>query len=133
MLLGDKRKKNQSTMSEVSNAFEQFRLAGPILFALVDRARQDLVVQLAGAGDKGVNVTTLAEDSHLSRPAISHHLKVLKDAGIVSTHKEGTQIFYKLDIKDKAVKLKNLTKALETLIRQADILEDRSGDPVTGD
>ncbi len=104
---------------EVAYAFSQFRLASPILFALIDQARQDIVIQLAAVGDEGINVSDLAQDSALSRPAISHHLKVLKDAGIVSTRKAGTQVFYRLDLKEKAIGLQGLVKALQIIINQA--------------
>lgn len=105
--------------SEVAYAFDQFRLASPILFALVDRARQEIIIQLSAAGGSGMNVTDLAQDSGLSRPAISHHLKVLKDAGIVSTQKMGTQVFYRLDLKNKSFRLEGLVKALQIIIDQA--------------
>ncbi len=35
--------------------------------------------------------------SKISRPAVSHHLKVLKDAGILRSEKVGQEIFYRLD------------------------------------
>ena len=40
----------------------------------------------------------LSAKSRLSRPAISHHLKVLKDSGLIEPEKVGTQIFYRIDM-----------------------------------
>jgi ArsR family transcriptional regulator len=33
----------------------------------------------------------------LSQPAVSHHLRILRDAGLVTTEKEGTTVFYSLN------------------------------------
>jgi DNA-binding transcriptional ArsR family regulator len=33
----------------------------------------------------------------ISQPAVSQHLKVLREAGLVTTRKRGTQIYYSLD------------------------------------
>lgn len=45
----------------------------------------------------GVRVGEIAEKTNLSRPAVSHHLQILKDAGIVRVRKEGTKNFYYFD------------------------------------
>lgn len=34
---------------------------------------------------------------HLSQPTVSHHLSVLREAGLVHTRREGKQIFYSLN------------------------------------
>ena len=39
----------------------------------------------------------LAEGLPVSRPAVSQHLRVLKDAGLVSDRKEGTRRVYRVD------------------------------------
>ncbi len=47
------------------------------------------------AGPASVGV--LAEGLPVSRPAVSQHLKVLKDAGLVLEHREGVKRIYRLD------------------------------------
>jgi DNA-binding transcriptional ArsR family regulator len=42
-------------------------------------------------------VGEIAAQFHVSRPAISHHLKVLKDAGMVISERTGQEIYYHLD------------------------------------
>jgi DNA-binding transcriptional ArsR family regulator len=42
-------------------------------------------------------VRELADDLPVSRPAVSQHLKVLKDAGLVVDHADGTRRIYQLD------------------------------------
>lgn len=55
-------------------------------FALADPTRRRLL-ELLGRGTASVN--ELAERFDMSRPAISQHLKVLEDAGLISRTKAG--------------------------------------------
>lgn len=66
--------------------------------ALGDENRQHLLCMMLGAGR--IRAVELAERTNLSRPAVSHHLQILKDAGIVKSRKEGTFIYYYLDPSD---------------------------------
>ncbi|MDD7941026.1 metalloregulator ArsR/SmtB family transcription factor [Actinomycetospora lutea] len=43
------------------------------------------------------SVRELAEQLPISRPAVSQHLKALKDGGLVVSHAEGTRRIYRLD------------------------------------
>lgn len=54
------------------------------------------IIFLLGKG-KPLNVGEIASQFNISRPAVSHHLKVLKDAGIVRSEKTGQEIYYRLD------------------------------------
>ena len=83
---------------KLEQALDKFKLCSPIFLALGDETRQKICLDLAAAGLDGINVADLSAKTTLSRPAISHHLKVLKDAKIVEPIKKGTQIFYKLKI-----------------------------------
>ncbi|MCI5609375.1 MAG: ArsR family transcriptional regulator, partial [Spirochaetia bacterium] len=60
------------------------------------------------AGSEGINVTNLSAKQELSRPAISHHLRILKENGIIVPHKVGTQIFYKVNLTQKFTVLKEV-------------------------
>jgi DNA-binding transcriptional ArsR family regulator len=62
--------------------------------ALGDRTRRAIVLLLA-AGP--MSVGALAAQLPVTRPAVSQHLKVLKDAGLVSEEAEGTRRIYRLD------------------------------------
>ncbi|WP_148573280.1 ArsR/SmtB family transcription factor [Nocardioides caldifontis] len=61
---------------------------------LGDRTRRTIVEQLA-AGPLAVG--ELASRLPISRPAVSQHLKVLRDAGLVVERAEGTRRVYRLD------------------------------------
>lgn len=71
--------------------------AGPLLAALGDETRQSIVGALLNADEVGLRVGQITEATNLSRPAVSHHLKVLKDAGAVTLIKRGTMNFYFID------------------------------------
>ena len=62
--------------------------------ALGDSTRRSIVERLA-VGPTAVG--DLAQDLPVSRPAVSQHLRVLKEAGLVSEMSEGTRRIYRLD------------------------------------
>jgi DNA-binding transcriptional ArsR family regulator len=62
--------------------------------ALGDPTRRAIFERLA----KGPTaVGEIAKDLPVSRPAVSQHLKVLKDAGLVTDRAQGTKRLYQLD------------------------------------
>jgi DNA-binding transcriptional ArsR family regulator len=61
---------------------------------LGDRTRRTIVEHLARGP---LAVGDLAELLPVSRPAVSQHLKVLREAGLVSERPEGTRRVYRLD------------------------------------
>lgn len=66
-----------------------------VFVALGDPQRQRLL--LAFEPGERLNVTQLAEASTLSRPTVSHHLKILREAGVLATAKAGKEVFYWID------------------------------------
>jgi DNA-binding transcriptional ArsR family regulator len=61
---------------------------------LADRTRRAIVECLA---ERPRAVGELAEELPVSRPAVSQHLKVLKDAGLVTERAAGTRRIYRLN------------------------------------
>jgi len=66
-----------------------------LLDGLRDPIRMDIILLLANG--QAMYVGEITSRFKVSRPAISHHLKVLKDAGIVLGEKSGQEVFYRLD------------------------------------
>ena len=62
--------------------------------ALADPTRREIFERLA-AGERSVG--EIARDLPVSRPAVSQHLKALKQAGLVSHRSEGTRHVYHID------------------------------------
>lgn len=67
---------------------------GTALAALADPTRRMIFERVARAP---AAVGELAEGLPVSRPAVSQHLKVLKDAGLVSETQDGTRRIYRID------------------------------------
>ncbi|MEA2197623.1 MAG: hypothetical protein QOJ25_1674 [Solirubrobacteraceae bacterium] len=65
-----------------------------MMTALGDPTRQAIFDRLS---DGPSPVGELAEGLPISRPAVSQHLKVLKDVGLVTDHREGTRRVYQVD------------------------------------
>lgn len=64
----------------------------------------------------GLNVREITERTSLSRPAVSHHLKILKTAGLISVHREGTCNYYYLSIENSTRNLMQLGHLLESML-----------------
>ncbi|APH03714.1 ArsR/SmtB family transcription factor [Bacillus weihaiensis] len=90
---------------------ERFRACIPLFQALGDEYRQDIILLLAEKEKLTVNEIT--EHSPLSRPAISHHLKVLRQADLVVIEQKGTQRIYSLSLEQSVEQLKKLLKLVE--------------------
>jgi DNA-binding transcriptional ArsR family regulator len=68
-------------------------LPGDPFDALGDQHRR-AIVELLRDGDRSVR--ELADDLPISRPAVSRHLRLLKQAGLVTDRAEGTRRLYRL-------------------------------------
>jgi Predicted transcriptional regulators len=89
---------------------------GPFFSAMGDEVRQKLFMNMAEAGGEGVNVSCLTSKTKLSRPAISHHLKVLKQSGLIESYRNGTKNYYYVDLRKKLVELREFADAVERLL-----------------
>lgn len=64
--------------------------------ALADPARLLLLATLAAHDGGTACVCDLSVPLDLSQPTISHHLKVLREAGLVASERRGTWVHYRL-------------------------------------
>jgi DNA-binding transcriptional ArsR family regulator len=69
---------------------------GDVFSAISAPARRSILARLA---EREMPVGELAESFEMSLPAVSQHLSVLKDAGLVSVRKAGRQRIYRLQAK----------------------------------
>ena len=108
---------------------EQFHRCMPLFMALGDEMRlsiievltQDAFNRRPASGeihfeDHGLNVNEITRRTSLSRPAISHHLKILKDAGLVGVRQEGTANYYYLTLRESNRILMELGYRLEEFL-----------------
>lgn len=66
-----------------------------VFVALGDPQRQRLLLSFE-PGER-LNVTQLTEASTLARPTVSHHLKILREAGVLVAQKQGKEVFYSIN------------------------------------
>lgn len=77
---------------------EEFKSCTKLLNAIGDETRQHLMLEMMKMNKcSGVRVLEITGRTNLSRPAVSHHLQIMKDAGIVKMRKEGTKNYYYFD------------------------------------
>ena len=104
---------------QIQSLAEGFSSCAKLLIAIGDETRQHLILEMMKMGKcNGVRVMEITEKTNLSRPAVSHHLQIMKDAGIVKVRKEGTMNFYYFDPE---------MEALERLIATLQLAKEISG------
>lgn len=83
----------------------------PIFTMLQDENRQQILMLLFDR--KEMSVTELTGQLELSRPAVSHHLKLLLDSKLVEVTKNGKERIYRLNMDAAIGQLKSLLVSLE--------------------
>ena len=87
----------RNTPEDAARLERKFKSCQKVLTALGDPTRQHLICIMLQQKCSGERVIELARKTNLSRPAISQHMRILKEAGIVKSRKEKTCIYYYLD------------------------------------
>lgn len=111
---------------EINRLAEEFEGCQKILLALGDENRQHLMLEMMRMEHcGGTRVGMIAEKTNLSRPAVSHHIQILKEAGILKMRREGTKNYYYFDADMEA--MNRLIQMLEHAKSIMEQLPDRSG------
>jgi DNA-binding transcriptional ArsR family regulator len=97
-----------------SNLAAARRFHAPVFAALGDETRLSLVVKLCDESPQ--SISELTQGSHLTRQAISKHLRVLEGAGLVASARVGRESLY--EFRPKPVD--NLKTYLDHVSRQWD-------------
>ncbi len=87
-----------------------------IFKALADRTRRD-ILGLLGHGE--MTAGELASHFDMTKPTMSHHFSILKEADLITSRREGQQIWYSL----------NTTVVLDVLRWVLDLVEKGKGQP----
>ena len=68
----------------------------PVLFAkaIADETRQKIMSECCCCW---ISVSDLTNKLEVTQPTVSHHLAILRDAGLVNSREEGKQTFYTLN------------------------------------
>ena len=76
---------------------DEFKKYQKVFVALGDENRQNIFFVLLENDKVDMRVPNITKKTHLSRSAVSHHLKILKEAGLVSMHRDKTMNYYYVD------------------------------------
>jgi DNA-binding transcriptional ArsR family regulator len=91
---------------------EEISLSG-VLFALSDPIRLRIVRTLSQRGEQSCSVFSgPAESQQIPKSTLTHHFKVLREAGVIATRNAGTQRFISLRTKDLEQRFPRLLKAI---------------------
>ncbi|MED4531511.1 metalloregulator ArsR/SmtB family transcription factor [Metabacillus fastidiosus] len=92
-------------------AIDIFENLSPYFQGLGDPIRQQIIALLI---DKDtMNVTQIAKHIPMSRPTVSHHLKILRQVGLLKVQKKGTEMYYSLEINEAIALMKQLVQFVE--------------------
>lgn len=86
----------------------------PLLSALGDSQRQQILLLMTDV--HRLSVGEIARRTKISRPAVSHHIKVLRDANLLSEQREGTRRYYQPMFDSHIEPLRAFLDAIETMI-----------------
>lgn len=91
--------------------------------ALADPTRQQIMSLICC---RELNVSDIVEAVGVSQPTVSHHLAILKEAGLVITRNEGKHTFYTLNQSRVVLCCGNLIEVFAPQTAAADIITESS-------
>lgn len=100
-------------LSNVLSAGEAEQMAA-LFRALGEPARLRLISLIAAQPDGELCACDLVEPLGLSQPTVSHHLKVLYEAGLLQKERRGTWIYYRI-VANQLLALRNALAAPQVL------------------
>lgn len=103
----------------------------PLFDTLKDPHRQAILVRLIQHGPQTIG--EIADSSPLSRPAVSHHIKILEQVGFISVHKVATRRVCTVRTGEVLGLLRNLVATLEDDVAAAEHCRHDGGHDATAD
>lgn len=91
---------DRSCKEQLQRIAEGFQSCKHAFTAIGDETRQGILFVLLESDLSGIRVSEIAQKTHLTRPSVSHHLQILKEAGIVAMRKEGTKNYYYISMQE---------------------------------
>jgi DNA-binding transcriptional ArsR family regulator len=113
-------------MSARAHSTAAVRARAPVFFALGDETRLGLVAKLSGGTP--CSIAQLTEGHKLTRQAITKHLRVLEDAGIVRSVRSGREALFEFDpgpIQDAAQYLESVSAQWDAALSRLKALVER--------
>ncbi len=107
---------------------KEFQECNKAFIAIGDETRQHIIIALLESDCSGIRVGEITKKTHLSRPAVSHHLKILKEAGIIGMRREETKNYYYINANGTEFgRLFNVFKHINEIIDDYSDKQNREG------
>lgn len=103
--------------SKQTVAIKNFMGDFEVVNALADKNRQKIIQLLCSCLQEGMTVTDITNEMSITQPAVSHHLKILREAGLVAFKKNGLQSLYYLTLNDPLTHLEKVIHDFRTEIK----------------
>ena len=100
----------EENLERIITGFRECRKA---FTAIGDETRQLILLVLLESDLSGIRVGEIAQKTHLTRPSVSHHLQILKEAGLVAMRRDGTKNYYYLSADE--TQWKEITDLINTV------------------
>lgn len=109
----------EACQKRIKDLRKDFLSLRTVFLALGDKTRQLILLTLLEQEPKELRVNELAQHTDLSRPAVSHHLQILKNAGLLELRKEGTKNYHSIK-KETMIfyQMKEMFSKIECTIRE---------------
>ncbi|OOM73652.1 transcriptional repressor SdpR [Clostridium puniceum] len=96
---------------------KEFKECQKAFIAIGDETRQQIIIALLESDYTGIRVGEITKKTHLSRAAVSHHLRILKEANIINMRREGTRNYYFMNASESQwSKISNLVHYINEII-----------------
>lgn len=93
-------------------SYENFDTVAGLFKQLADSTRLRIFWILCHSEECVINLSAIM---NMSSPAVAHHLKLLRDAGLVVTRREEKEVYYRVAENDKAQTLHSMIESLQQL------------------
>jgi len=92
---------------------EDFQIVADVFRQLSDATRMRIFWLLCHGEECVINISALME---MSSPAVSHHLRSLKSAGLIVSRREGKEVYYKAAASETASMLHRAIEELMSMV-----------------
>ena len=106
---------------------ENFESAAEFFKMLADGTRIKIFWLLCHSEECGVG---LSERLGISGPAVAHHLRVLRECGLIDSHREGKEVYYRLADSETAVRMHSAVESIMEISCPSDSLGATSAETV---
>lgn len=73
---------------------KEFKPLQNFFTAMGDATRQQVFLAILENETTGIRAPEIAKRTHLSRASVSHHLRILRNAGLIGMYRKGAMNFY---------------------------------------